>query len=77
MLPVAGRVNSTGSWGLLFSLTEALAALGERELPARWYELVVEACEVNHVVIGHFAPGHLARSHRRHRCLRRGCVRPG
>jgi|GEM_PF-1092676 len=53
------RPTTSGTWGLLFAFTEGLFVLGERELPAAWYPLIVEAERVNGVLIQPYAPGAL------------------
>jgi DNA-binding SARP family transcriptional activator/class 3 adenylate cyclase len=53
------RPATSGTWGLLFALTEGLFLLGERSLPARWYPLIVVAQRVNGIVVAPYAPGQL------------------
>jgi len=46
-LPVAGRVNSLGSWNMMFGFTEALYLIGRREEAAALYPLILEALELD------------------------------
>ena len=43
--PVQGRVNTVGSWNLLFGCVEALAVAGRREEAAALHPLVMDALE--------------------------------
>ena len=42
-LPTPGQPNTWTAWTLLFGFTEGLFVLGERDEPAGWHDLVVEA----------------------------------
>ena len=42
-LPTPGEPNTWTAWSLLFGFTEGLFVLGERDEPAGWHDLVVEA----------------------------------
>jgi tetratricopeptide (TPR) repeat protein len=56
-LPTPGQPNTTGAWGLLFALTEGLFVLDEREDPAAWYPLIVQAIRDTGTLIAPYAPG--------------------
>jgi class 3 adenylate cyclase/tetratricopeptide (TPR) repeat protein len=43
LLPKSGQPNMWDAWTLLFAFTEGLFVLGQREQPAGWYPLIVEA----------------------------------
>ena len=43
LLPRPGQSNLWDSWTLLFAFTEGLFVLGERDEPAGWHDLIVEA----------------------------------
>ena len=54
LLPVPGRPNTWTAWTLLTAFTEGLYILGERERPAAWYPLLVEASGTGVVLTSYF-----------------------
>ncbi len=58
-LPAGGQPATTGEWALLFAFTEGLFLLGEREHPAAWHPLIVEAISETGTIITAFATGRL------------------